>query len=77
MDYKFVVLREAGWAAFIAVATLLLQELATFDEAVLGNPLTWVIGLGIALLRAAAAAVLAVFTKGFIIKEPSPANPGG
>ena len=77
MDYKFVVIREAGWAAFIAIATLLLQELATFNEAVLDDPVTWVIGVGLALLRAGAAAVLAAFTKGFVLKEPSPANPQG
>lgn len=77
MDYKFVVLREAGWAAFIAVATLLLQELATFDEAVLQEPLTWAISLGIALLRAAAAAILAAFTKGFVVTETKTSNPGG
>jgi len=77
MDYKFVVLREAGWAAFVAVSIVILQALVAFDPEQIGDFRTWVVGLGAGGIKAGAAAILAAFTKGFIIKEPSPANPGG
>jgi hypothetical protein len=77
MDYKFVVLREAAWAAFIAVAVVLLQALVAFDPEVITDWQSWFVSLGSAGLRAGAAAILAGFTKGFVLQEPSPANPGG
>lgn len=77
MDYKFVVLREAAWAAFIAIALLVLQTLVGFDPNGINDWKAWAIALGGAAVRAAAAAVLAAFTKGFALTEQKPTNPGG
>lgn len=77
MNYKFVVLREAGWAAFIAVALLVLQTLIGIQPEAIEDWKAWAVALGGAGIRAGAAAVLAGFTKGFALSEPKAANPGG
>lgn len=56
--YTFKTWQEIGWAVFVAVATVVLTELVTFDEATLTDPLTWAIAVGAACLRAAAGAAL-------------------
>jgi hypothetical protein len=71
MDYRFVVIREALWAAFVAVALVLLQALVEFDPTVITDWAAWGISLAAAGVRAGAAAVLAGFTKGFVMKEPT------
>lgn len=77
MDYKFVVIREAGWAAFIAVALVFLQALVGIQPEAIEDWKTWAIALGGAGVRSAAAAVIAIFTKGFAITEPKASNPQG
>lgn len=77
MDYKFIVLREAAWAAFIAVVLLLLQTFVGLYPENIEDWRAWAIALGGAGIRAAAAAALAAFTKGFALKEEAPSNPGG
>lgn len=77
MDYKFVVLREAAWAAFIAVAVVILQAFVAFEPEAITSWSSWALALGAAGIRAAAAAILAGFTKGFVLKEEKPSNPGG
>lgn len=74
MDYRFVVMREAAWAAFVAVALVVLQALVEFDPAVITDWRAWAISLGAAGLRAGAAAVLAAFTKGFVMTAKEPAR---
>lgn len=73
MNYRFVVIREALWAAFVAVALVLLQALVEFDPAVITDWAAWSVSLAAAGVRAAAAAVLAGFTKGFVLR----ADPAG
>jgi hypothetical protein len=77
VDYKFVVIREAGWAAFIAVALVVLQALVGIQPELIEDWKTWAIALGGAGLRAGAAALIAAFTKGFAVTEPSVSNPQG
>lgn len=77
MDYKFVVIREAAWAAFIAVVLVVLQALVGLDPLAVDDWRGWAITLGGAGMRAGAAALLAAFTKGFALTEPKVANPGG
>ena len=77
MDYKFVVLREAAWAAFIAVALVVLQAFVGIQPETITDWKAWAIALGGAGLRAGAAAILAGFTKGFALTETKAANPGG
>ena len=69
MDYRFVVIREAAWAAFVAIALVVLQALVEFDPAVITDWGAWGLALGAAGIRAAAAAVLAGFTKGFVMAQ--------
>ena len=73
MEYRFVVMREAGWAALVAIATVLLEALITFDPSVITDWQVWALGIGAAGVRAAAAAVLAAFTKGFVLNGEPPA----
>lgn len=69
MDYRFVVVREAAWAAFVAVMLVVLQALVEFDPTVITDWGSWAIALAAAGVRGAAAAVLAGFTKGFVVSE--------
>lgn len=66
MEYRFSVLREAAWAAVVAVGTVVLQAFVEFDPAAIADWQTWAIGIGAAGVRAAAAAVLAAWTAGFV-----------
>jgi len=77
MDYKFIVLREASWAGFIAITLVLLQALVGIQPEAVEDWKAWAIALGGAGIRAAAAAVLAAFTKGFALTETKATNPGG
>ena len=67
MEYRFVVLREAAWAALVALAIVVLEAFVAFDPEAITDWSTWAIALGAAGVRAAAAAVLAAFTKGFVL----------
>lgn len=69
MEYRFVVIRELAWAAFVAIMTVVLQALVEFDPAAISDWQAWALGIGAAGIRAAAAAVLAAFTKGFVMRE--------
>lgn len=69
MDYRFVVIREAAWAAFVAAVLVLLQALATLDLSTITDLRAWLIALAVSGVRAAAAALLAAFTKGFVMTD--------
>lgn len=60
-SYTFKTVAEIGWAIFVAVATVVLTELITFNEATLTDPLAWGAALLAASVRAAAGAALAFF----------------
>lgn len=55
---------EIGWAIFVAVVTVLLTELVTFNETTLIDPIAWGAALLAACVRAAAGAALAFFKPG-------------
>jgi hypothetical protein len=57
--YDFKKWHELGWAVFVAVATVVLTELVTFNESTLADPQAWGAALLAASLRAAAGAALA------------------
>lgn len=57
--YVFKQLPELGWAVFVAVATVVATELATFNESTLADPRAWGIAVLAACVRAAAGALLA------------------
>lgn len=59
MEYTFKKLPELGWAVFVAVATVVLTELVTFNETTLTDPKAWGIALAAGCVRAAAGAALA------------------
>lgn len=61
MRYEFKGWAEIGWAVFVAVATVVLTELATFDESTLADPKAWGVALISACVRAAAGAAIAFF----------------
>lgn len=69
MEYRFVIVREIAWAAFVAVMTVLLEALIVFDPEAIVSWQTWALGIGAAGVRAAAAAVLAAFTRGFVVRD--------
>ena len=73
MEYRFVVMREAVWAAFVAIVLVLLQAFVEFDPAAITDWTTWAVAIAAAGVRAAAAAVLAAFTKGFVLNGEPPA----
>lgn len=62
--YVFKALPEIGWAIFVAVATVIATELATFNETTLADPKAWGVAVLAACVRAAAGAVLAYFGPG-------------
>lgn len=74
MDYRFVVVREAAWAAFVAVMLVILQAFVEFDPGVITDWTAWAVAIGAAGVRAGAAAVLAGFTKGFVMSAGDPAG---
>jgi hypothetical protein len=55
---------EIGWAVFVAVVTVVLTELVTFDESTLTDPAAWGVAMIAACVRAAAGAALAFFRPG-------------
>ena len=57
--YEFKALEEFGWFVAVAVASVLAQELLTFDANAITDWRTWVVALVSALIRAAAGAALA------------------
>lgn len=59
--YSFKTAAEIGWAVFVAVATVILTELVTFNENTLADPRAWGTALVAACVRAAAGAALAFF----------------
>lgn len=61
--YHFKKWEELAWFVFVAVATMLLQQLLTFDPGQVEDWREWAIALGAASVRAAAAAVLAFIGK--------------
>lgn len=63
MHYTFKLGPEVAWAVAVAVATVVLTELVTFDEATLTDPIAWGSALLAASVRAAAGAALAAITK--------------
>lgn len=69
MEYRFVVLREAGWAALVAIVIVMLEALVVFDPAVITDWTTWAVAIGAGGVRAAAAALLAAFTRGFVLRD--------
>jgi hypothetical protein len=71
MEYRFVVLREAAWAALVALAIVVLEAFVTFDPTAITDWTTWAVAIGAGGVRAAAAAVLAGFTKGFVLRDES------
>ncbi len=77
MEYRFVVVREAAWAAFVAVMTVVLQAFVTFDPDAITDWRAWAIALAAAGVRAGAAAVLAGFTKGFVLRDDEPGSAQG
>ena len=63
-SYIFKALPEAGWAIFVAVATVVLTELITLDINAIDDPLIWGAALLAASVRAAAGAALAFLRPG-------------
>ncbi|HET6380189.1 MAG TPA: hypothetical protein VFH63_04030 [candidate division Zixibacteria bacterium] len=57
--YDFHKWQELAWAIFVAVATVVLTELVTFNESTLDDPIAWGTALVAACVRAAAGAALA------------------
>lgn len=60
MHYRFLVREETIWAVVVAVLTVLLQALVAFDPAEIADWRAWAVGLGAAMVRAAAGALLAL-----------------
>lgn len=57
--YDFKKWHELEWAMFVAVATVVLTELITFNQDTLTDPTAWGSALLAASIRAAAGAALA------------------
>lgn len=62
MTYTFKPI-ELFWAALVAVVTVILQALITFDPAEIADWRLWAIGIGAGAVRAAAAALIVFFTR--------------
>jgi len=62
-EYVYKRMAEAGWFAFVAVAVFALEVLVKFDPETIQDWRAWLIALGSGCIRAAAGALLAVFTK--------------
>lgn len=58
--YDFKMGSELAWIAAVAAGVFALQVAAEFDPAVITDVRTWAVALGAGMVRAAAAAVLAL-----------------
>lgn len=61
--YDIKWLSETGWAVAIAVGVVLFEALVTFDESVMAEPKTWVVGLLTSGVRVVGATMLNAIRK--------------
>jgi len=62
-EYGYKRVAEAGWFAFVAIAVVILEALIKFNPDAIQDWKAWGIAIGAGAVRAAAGALLAVFTK--------------
>ena len=68
MRYDFKLGQELLWAAVAAVVTVVLTALYELDAEAVTNWQTWGTGVGIAAIRSAAGAALAILGRGALSK---------
>jgi hypothetical protein len=67
VDYQFKPKPELFWFMVVAMITVAMQVLVEFDPATITDWNTWGVGIGAAMVRAAAGAFLAYVTKEGIV----------
>lgn len=74
MSYHFKLNQEALWFVGVAVASVLAQELLTFDGNAVTDWRVWAVALASACVRAAAGAVLAWIGRESLAEQTDPVD---